>query len=347
MLGKKSLAALLAAFALFATTACKPNSSNEHSPETGGSTVEGSVDSSDLGSGSVGASGGNSSSGESGGGSNGDSSNGSGGGSNGGEVTPDIPDDSTGNDNAPSNPTPDNSTGSTTPPNEAPPTDSSTESSPENPSAQTAQQYIRCTGDNVNIRSGAGTNFTVLGTAEKGTMYAITGKIGNWYQTYYRGKTAYVYTEYAAVFSIPLSENEQAEKVIAEGYKHIGVPYVYGAVRLHDGKGNLLKGFTAQKFDCSSLVQYVYYQAAGKLLDVTTRTQFKQGKFVAGNDLQRGDCIYFTNESRQHLTGIERVGHVAIYLGNNYILHTASDYARIEKMSQQRWDFYLEARRFV
>ena len=207
--------------------------------------------------------------------------------------------------------------------------------------------YIRCTGDNVNIRSGAGTSFTVLGQAEKGTMYAVTGKFGNWYETYYRGKKAYVYTEYAAVFSIPLSENETAEKVIAEGYKHIGVPYVYGAVRLHDGKGNLLKGFTAQKFDCSSLVQYVYYQAAGKLLDVTTRTQFKQGKFVAGNDLQRGDCIYFTNESRQHLSGIERVGHVAIYLGNNYILHTASDYARIEKMSQQRWDFYLEARRFV
>ena len=253
-------------------------------------------------------------------------------------LAPEIPDDSTG----------DSSTNEPNAPNETPPAVTPpTESVPETPSKPTAQQYIRCTGDNVNIRSGAGTSFSVLGSAEKGTVYAVTGKFGNWYQTYYRGKTAYVYTEYAAVFSIPLSDNDEAEKVISEGYKHIGVPYVYGAVRLHDGKGNFLKGFTAQKFDCSSLVQYVYYQAAGKLLDVTTRTQFKQGKFVSGNDLQRGDCIYFTNESRQHLTGIERVGHVAIYLGNNYILHTASDYARIEKMSQQRWDFYLEARRFV
>ena len=215
------------------------------------------------------------------------------------------------------------------------------------PPKPTTQQYIRCTGDNVNLRSGAGTSYSVLGQAENGTMYAIIGKTGNWYQTYYRGKTAYVYAEYAAVFTLPLSDNEQTEKVISEAYKHIGVPYVYGAVRLHDGKGNFLKGFTAQKFDCSSLVQYVYYQAAGKLLDTTTRTQVKQGKFVAGNDLRRGDCIYFTNESRQHLTGVERVGHVAIYLGNNYILHTASDFARIEKMTNSRWKFYIEARRFV
>ena len=122
---------------------------------------------------------------------------------------------------------------------------------------------------------------------------------------------------------------------------------MYGAVRLHDGKGKLLSGFTAQKFDCSSLVQYMFYKGADTLLQVTTRTQVKQGTFVPKAELQRGDCIYFTNESRQHLTGVERVGHVAVYLGNDYILHTASDYARIEKMSKTRWKFYIEARRFI
>lgn len=218
---------------------------------------------------------------------------------------------------------------------------------PETPPKPTSQQYVYCKADSVNLRSGAGTSFSILGQAEEGTMYAITGKVGNWYQTYYRGKTAYIYTEYASVFTLPLSKNEKTEEVIAEAYKHIGVPYVYGAVRLHDGKGNFLKGFTAQKFDCSSLVQYVYYHGAGKILNTTTRTQIKQGTYVHPNDLQRGDCIFFTNETRQYLSGIERVGHVAIYLGNNYILHTASDYARIEKMSKARWDFYIEARRFL
>ena len=220
-------------------------------------------------------------------------------------------------------------------------------SEPQTPPTPTTYTYLRCKGDKVNLRSGAGTSYTVLGQAEEGTMYAITGKIGNWYQTYYRGKTAYLYAEYAAVFSLPTSQNEQVEEVLDEAYKHVGVPYVYGAVRLHDGYGNFLKGFTAQKFDCSSLVQYVYYQAAGKVLQTTTRTQVKQGKFVKRSELQRGDCLFFTNESREHLTGVERVGHVAIYLGNDYILHTASDYARIEKMSAKRWGYYLEARRFL
>ncbi|MBQ4268657.1 MAG: C40 family peptidase [Clostridia bacterium] len=208
-------------------------------------------------------------------------------------------------------------------------------------------EYIRVTASNVNIRSGAGTGYSVLGTAEKGTMYAIIGKSGNWYKTYYKNQTAYLYAEYAAVFSLQKSKNAKTEKVIEEGYKLLGVPYVYGAVRLHDGKGNMLGGFTAKKFDCSSLVQYVFYKGAGVLLNVTTRTQVTQGKYVAPADLERGDCIYFTNEERKYKTGIERVGHVAIYLGDGYILHTASDYARIEKMSTQRWNFYIEARRFV
>ena len=178
-------------------------------------------------------------------------------------------------------------------------------------------------------------------------MYAVIGKTGNWYKTYYKNKIAYLYAEYVSVFTLEKAENDTVEKVVAEGYKTIGVPYVYGAIRIHDGKGNLLKGFSPQKFDCSSLVQYVFYTGANKILDVTTRTQIKQGKSVSKANLQRGDCLFFTNEDRQYNTGIERVGHVAIYLGNDYILHTASDYARIEKLSTKRWSFFLEARRFL
>lgn len=208
-------------------------------------------------------------------------------------------------------------------------------------------RYINCTGESVNIRSGAGTQFSTLGVAEKGTSYVVLEKVGNWYKTFYRGKEAYISASYAVVFSLEQSDDEAVEEVLDEGYKHIGVPYVYGAVRFHDGKGKLLAGFTAQKFDCSSLVQYVFYKGANKLLQVTTRTQVVQGKFVAKSQLKRGDCIYFTNESRKHLKGVERIGHVAIYLGDNYILHTASDYARIEKISSTRWKHYIEARRFV
>ena len=208
-------------------------------------------------------------------------------------------------------------------------------------------EYIRCTSNNVNIRSGAGTSYSILGSAEKGTMYAVIEKTGNWYKTYYRNKIAYINASYAAVVSLEKTKDDDVENVLSEGYKLIGVPYVYGAVRLHNGKGKLLSGFSAQKFDCSSLVQYVFDHGSDTLLNTTTRTQVVQGKYVSKSNLQRGDCIYFTNEDRQYKTGIERVGHVAIYLGNNYILHTSSDYARIEQISSKRWSYYIEARRFV
>ena len=223
----------------------------------------------------------------------------------------------------------------------------STPSIPQTPTPSKNAQYLRITGDSVNLRSGAGTNYTVIGSGKMGETYAVVGKQGAWYETYYRGKRVYVSASYVALTTLSKSADEDVENVINEGYKLLGVPYVYGAVRVHDGNGKLLSGFTAQKFDCSSLVQYVFYKGAKTLLQVNTRTQVLQGKYVDKNALQRGDCIFFTNESRVHLSGIDRIGHVAIYLGDNYILHTASDYARIEKISASRWKYYVEARRFI
>lgn len=257
--------------------------------------------------------------------------------------TAELPPVSESTENSVENSLPESSKQESSTPESSTPEDSSSSTPPVVEKAQ----YIRCSADNVNIRSGAGTSYSVLGSAEKGTTYAVLGKSGNWYKTYYRGKIAYLHAEYATVFTMEKSEDSTVEDVLSEGYKLVGVPYVYGAVRLHDGNGKLLSGFSAQKFDCSSLVQYVFYKGANELLQVTTRTQVKQGVRVQKSQLQRGDCLFFTNESREHLTGVERVGHVAIYLGDNYILHTASDYARIEKISTKRWSYYIEARRFI
>lgn len=243
---------------------------------------------------------------------------------------PDLPADGTGNGGT------DGESGETQP-----------EPEPEPEPEQKQAQYITVTGQSVNIRSGPGTGYGSVGAAEKGTTYAVGGKEGNWYQTWYKNQKVYIHGDYVVTFSLPVSDDERIEEVIAEGYKQLGVPYVYGAVRLHDGYGNFLKGFTKSKFDCSSLVQYVFHEAADVILQTTTRTQVKQGAFVPRSQLSRGDCIYFTNAVRQNNTGVERIGHVAIYLGGNYILHTATDYARIEQISATRWSYYVETRRFL
>lgn len=220
------------------------------------------------------------------------------------------------------------------------------EPQPEPPQVKTVS-YILVNSDGVNIRSGAGTSFSSLGAAEKSTLYAMLGEDNGWYKTNYKNKTAYISKKYCTVTQIIKSDDERIESVIAEGAKLLGTPYVYGAVRLHDGRGNLLKGFTVTAFDCSSLMQYMFYKGADKLLDVNTRTQIYQGTTVKKSQLKRGDLIFFTNSSRKNNKGIERVGHVAMYLGDNYILHTASDYAKIEQISTTRWSYYIQTQRMI
>ena len=217
---------------------------------------------------------------------------------------------------------------------------------PEPPKVATVS-YIKVTSDGVNIRSGAGANYSSLGTAEKSTLYALLGEENGFYKTGYRNKTAYISKKYCQIYEMEKSDSASIEAVIEEGTKCLGTPYVYGATRLHDGKGNLYKGFTVNAFDCSSLMQYMFYKGADRLLDVNTRTQIYQGTTVSKSKLKRGDLIFFTNASRKNNSGIERVGHVAMYLGDNYILHTASDYAKIEQISSLRWSYYIQTQRMI
>lgn len=209
-------------------------------------------------------------------------------------------------------------------------------------------EYIYIHSNGLNVRTGAGTAYTSLGTVESDILMQYAGKADGWYETRYKNRTAYVSADarYATVTTLATA-SEETESVIEEGLRMIGVPYVYGAVRLHDGKGNLLGGFTVTRFDCSSLMQYMFYKGAGVLLNTTTRTQVSQGTEVKKSDIRRGDLLFFTNASRKNNVGLERVGHVALYLGDNYILHTASDYAKIEQISPTRWSYFITARRVL
>lgn len=211
-------------------------------------------------------------------------------------------------------------------------------------------QYVRSKVGGLQIRSGPGSSYASLGYLDKDDMVTLLGKDGSWYKTLYKNKTAYISASesYTEIYSISLSEgkNEIVEKIIEEGLRLLGFPYIYGATRLHDGSGKLLSAFDKTKYDCSSLMQYIYYYGANINLNMTTRTQVTQGKYVARSDIKRGDLIFFTNSTRYNKTGIERIGHVALYLGDNYILHTASDYAVIEQISPTRWGYYIETRTF-
>lgn len=207
---------------------------------------------------------------------------------------------------------------------------------------------IKSNTSSLNIRSAPNTGATIVGKMDKGDMLRFEGEVNGWYKTVYKQKTAYVYAgnNYAYIVKMTQS-NEKVESVIAIGETLMGYPYVWGSQRYHWGNGKLNSNFVQGEYDCSALMQYIYYHGANINLDLTTRTQVLQGREVASGDLQRGDLMFFTNSSRYNLSGVERIGHVALYLGDNYILHTASDFAVIEEISSTRWKYFIVAKRLV
>ncbi len=200
--------------------------------------------------------------------------------------------------------------------------------------------------NSLNVRSLPSASSACVGSLDKGDMVTFIEKQNGWYETVYKGKTAYVSA--SDIFSSLAyfdKGSEEIEEVIDLGYTLLGTPYVYGATRYLNYDGSLNRYFTGRSFDCSSMVQYIYHKALGIELGATSRLQSLDGVEVAVGEIQRGDLLFFTNSDRYYNTGIERIGHVAIYLGNNYILHTASDHAVVEEISATRWKYFITARR--
>ena len=206
--------------------------------------------------------------------------------------------------------------------------------------------YVRVQANGLRVRKKASTSATVLGSLDRGDMVVFLGKENGFYKTWYKEKVGYVAASYCDFIAI-VKGGSKVEKAIEFAHTLLGYPYVWGSVRYHDGDGIKNAAFTGKEFDCSALVQYVYYAACKVKLGTTTREQVKNGTAVKKSQIRRGDLLFFTNADRAHLTGNARIGHVAIYLGENYILHTASDYAVIEPISSARWANYITARRVV
>ena len=208
------------------------------------------------------------------------------------------------------------------------------------------KSYIVSQVNGLRIRKGANGASAVIGTLDKNDALSLTGEKDEYYTTVYKETVAYVHKDYCTIMETE-AVNDKIEKAIELGSTLLGYPYVWGSERYHWGNGKLNKNFVNGEFDCSALVQYVFYISNGIVLDVNTRTQVYNGVEVKKSELSRGDLMFFTNESRKNKTGVERIGHVGIYFGNNYILHTASDYAVIEPISATRWSYYITARRVV
>lgn len=176
----------------------------------------------------------------------------------------------------------------------------------------------------LNVRENPNTSGKILGTVNLNTTLPYIETIdNNWHKVLYKSGIAYVSAKYNYSRLKPIvSSQEMIEKVIEKGLSVLGTPYEFGSVRIIDYNFNKINAFTGETFDCSAFVQYAFYLGANINLYGDSRTMSKQGATVNYEDIKRGDVIFMTSTARQYNTGIERIGHVGIYLGDNKLLHT-------------------------
>ncbi|WP_165452401.1 NlpC/P60 family protein [Paenibacillus thalictri] len=156
-------------------------------------------------------------------------------------------------------------------------------------------------------------NAAVLETLTAGTKVDVTAETSrDWLAVAVNGRTGYVAasaTDYRFKADRPAWE-QKADDVIAAGLKHMGAPYEFGA-----------SSKQTDTFDCSSFTRYIFGQN-GVTLPRDSRQQSQTGQDVKIEDVRRGDLLFFTTPQRKNEKGLQRIGHVAVYLGDNKLLHT-------------------------
>jgi cell wall-associated NlpC family hydrolase len=128
-----------------------------------------------------------------------------------------------------------------------------------------------------------------------------------------------------ATVNVPSGDAVAAiEQVISTGMTYLGTPYEYGSDRN-----------STATFDCSAFTRQIFRQAAGIQLPADSRSQ---GEWIKQNSqpntditsLKRGDLLFFTNYNASSgaytslYNSSQTITHVAVYLGDNKLLHTFS-----------------------
>lgn len=169
--------------------------------------------------------------------------------------------------------------------------------------------YIK--GNDVRLRSGAGTSYSILGTYNNGTPLTITGTSGDWTAVTINGVKGYVNSAYVSTTKTEggngggsTSSTSIGETIVATAKQYMGAPYVYG-------------GMSPSGFDCSGFVNYVYKLCGYSMSRVASSIYNNNGTYVEKANLQIGDLVFFASNSSS-------IGHVGIYIGNGQFIHSSS-----------------------
>lgn len=140
----------------------------------------------------------------------------------------------------------------------------------------------------------------------------------------------------------PVAVGDFVSNVLRIARAQLGLPYVWGGGSINGpDNGSRASPNAAGEigFDCSGLVQFVFYQATKHLpaekrliMSAPANAQAQYGAPVARNDMRAGDVIAYRDK------GTSVYSHVAIYIGGNQIIEAPSDPLRVRISAASIYD---------
>ena len=187
---------------------------------------------------------------------------------------------------------------------------------------------IECGGAKIttavlNMRSGPGTENSIVTKLYEGSVAKIIGINNAWFKVQYGGETGYISPDYVSVVpykstvaaSAPVAVSASSgtataasgtrQQIIDYAAQFLGCKYVYG-------------GNTPSGFDCSGYVKYVF-KHFGVELTRTSASQYSTSVRIKKSELKIGDLVFFSQTA-----GSSKVGHVGIYVGGGQFIHAAA-----------------------
>jgi len=162
----------------------------------------------------------------------------------------------------------------------------------------------------LNIRSGAGEEFSVVRTAPNGKVARLLSVCGDWYEISFGSASGFVsadgcqavhYADYAGT----AATSTLREDVVAYAETYLGTPYVYG-------------GISRSGVDCSGFTMQVFAQFGISLIHGAS-DQYAQCTPISDSERQAGDLVFFS-------TYTSGISHVGIYIGGGCFIHASSSY---------------------
>lgn len=177
----------------------------------------------------------------------------------------------------------------------------------------------RVVADVLHVRNSPSLEGEIVGKLYYGSRVELIEPGVEWTKIRYEQEESYVASEFLKGIErrsndskdddLSVKKLDELEEIVQPLLK---VPYVLG-------------GTTPNGFDCSGFTSYVFAQM-GVTLPRTSDEQFLGGEVVDLEDAKPGDLLFYDALNKG------RVSHVAIYLGDDMIVHANGDDVRYGKM---------------